>query len=189
MINKEENMLYIFIADGFEEVEAIAAVDVIRRGGIKIETVAVGTDKTVTGTHGMTLVCDRKLSEISLSDELDGIILPGGMPGTVNLLENSVVDRAIDFCRDTGRLICAICAAPMILGRKGLLKGKKAVCFPGFEDELVGAVLFDGFVCTDENIITAKGMGCAVDFGLAIVAKFKGKSAADTLKAALQCGI
>lgn len=180
-------MFLIFMADGFEEVEAVATIDVIRRSGIEVLTVAVGGDSAVKGAHGMTFVCDKRIDEISLSDELEGIILPGGMPGTLNLQKSKEVNAFINFCADSGKLLCAICAAPMILGRKGLLQGRRAVCFPGFEDDLIGAIPNGGFVCTDGNFITAKGMGCSVDFGLAIVAKVKGQAAADSLRSTLQC--
>ena len=178
-------MLYMFFAQGFEEVEAIAALDVIRRAGIEIKSVGVG-DNSVTGSHGITVICDTVDSEISV-DGIDGVILPGGMPGTTNLYDCDKVHNAIDYCAENGKLLCAICAAPLILGRKGLLDGKEAVCFPGFEDELKGAVISNNFVCTDGNVITAKGMGSAVNFGLAIVAYLKGQAVADTLKASLQC--
>ena len=175
----------MFFAQGFEEVEAIAALDVIRRAGIEIKTVGVG-DKSVTGSHGITVICDDIDSDITV-DGIDGVILPGGMPGTTNLYGCNKVHEVIDYCAGNGKLLSAICAAPLILGRKGLLEGKNAVCFPGFEEELKGAFISENFVCTDGNVITAKGMGSAVNFGLAIVAYFKGQVFADTLKASLQC--
>lgn len=178
-------MLYMFFANGFEEVEAIAALDVIRRAEIEIKSVGVG-DKIITGSHGISVICDAVSDEIS-AEGIDGVILPGGMPGTNNLYDCDKVHEAIDYCANNGKLLCAICAAPLILGRKGLLEGREAVCFPGFEDELKGAVISDKFVCTDGNVITAKGMGSAVNFGLAIVAYFKGQAFADELKSALQC--
>ena len=119
-------MLYIFMADGFEEVEAVATIDVIRRSGIEVLTVSVGGEPAVKGAHGMTFVCDKTIEEVSPSDELEGVILPGGMPGTLNLQKSKEVNSFIDLC-----------AAPMILGRKGLLQGRRAVCFPGFEDDLI----------------------------------------------------
>lgn len=180
-------MFLTFMADGFEEVEAIATIDVIRRSGIEVTTVSVGDSAAVTGAHGIAVICDKVIADVAPSEALDGIILPGGMPGTLNLLKNDRVNEFIDYCHASGRMLCAICAAPMILGKKGLLKGKKALCFPGFEDDLIGAELGSGLVCTDGDIITARGMGCAVDFGLAIVARVKGKPAADALKATLQC--
>ena len=179
-------MFYMFFADGFEEVEAIAALDVIRRANIEIESVGIGS-KQITGSHGITVVCDKTEDEISVSDSLKGIILPGGMPGTTNLLNSATVGAFIEYCKENGLFLCAICAAPMILGRKGLLNGKKAVCFPGFEDELIGAEIPDEYVCVDEKIITSKGMGSAVKFGLAIVAEVINKETADKLEATLQC--
>lgn len=178
-------MLYMFFAQGFEEVEAIAALDVIRRAGIEIKSVGIGSE-TVTGSHGITVVCDTDECDLSV-EGIDGIILPGGMPGTNNLFDSTKVHEAIEYCSDNGKLLCAICAAPLIFGRVGLLKGKEAVCFPGFEDELKGAKISNNYVCTDGNIITAKGMGSAVNFGLAVVAYFKGQAFADNLKSTLQC--
>lgn len=178
-------MLYMFFAQGFEEVEAIAALDIIRRAKIDIKSVGVG-DKIITGSHGIPIICDCVADDICI-DGIGGVILPGGMPGTNNLYDCDKVHEAIDFCASNGKLICAICAAPLILGRKGLLEGKEAVCFPGFEDELKGAVISNKFVCADGNVITAKGMGSAVNFGLAVVAYFKGQAFADELKASLQC--
>ncbi len=177
-------MLYMFFAPGFEETEAIASLDVIRRGGIDICSVGVSGRK-IKGSHGVEITCDMLAEEATFTG-LDGVILPGGMPGTLNLLESQTVNDAIDFCSSQGKAICAICAAPMILGRKGLLSGKEAVCFPGFEDELKGAVLSDKYAVTSGNIITAKGMGSAVLFGLEIVKYFKGEKAAGELAATLQ---
>lgn len=179
-------MFYIFFADGFEEVEAIATLDVVRRANIEIESVGIGS-KNISGSHGITVICDRTIDEISVSDSLEGIILPGGMPGTTNLLNDVTLNNFIDFCNSKNLFICAICAAPMILGRKGLLNGKKAVCFPGFEDELSGAEISDEYVCVDGKIITAKGMGSAVKFGLAIVGEVLGNETAKKLESTLQC--
>lgn len=176
----------MFFADGFEEVEAIAALDVIRRAKIEIESVGIGS-KQITGSHNITVICDKTVDDIKISDKLEGIILPGGMPGTKNLQNNSTVNDFIDYCVENGLYVCAICAAPMILGSKGLLNGRKATCFPGFEEYLEGAILGDGYVCTDGNFITAKGMGSAVNFGLAIVSAVKGEDFSAELKATLQC--
>lgn len=179
-------MLYMFFANGFEEVEAIAALDVIRRAGIEIKSVGVGS-KTVTGSHGITVVCDVINDEINTFDGVEGVILPGGMPGTTNLYADEAVNKAVDYCAENNLLLAAICAAPLILGRKKLLDGKEAICFPGFEDELIGAAISDDYVCTCDNIITARGMGSAVNFGVAIVAYFKGQDFAAELKSGLQC--
>lgn len=179
-------MLYMFFANGFEEVEAIAALDVIRRAGIDIMSVGIGSD-TITGSHNISVICDTTENKIIFDDSVQGIILPGGMPGTTNLMNNPVVDKFIDSCYESKKLICAICAAPILLGRKGLLKGREAVCFPGFEDELNGAVISSDFVCNSDRIITAKGMGSAINFGLEIVAELIDKKTADNLKLTLQC--
>lgn len=179
-------MLYMFFADGFEEVEAVAALDVIRRAGIDIMTVGVGSE-VITGSHNISVVCDTTDDKIKYSDDVSGIILPGGMPGTTNLMNSDTVDYFIDSCYKNNKLICAICAAPMILGRKGLLEGREAVCFPGFEDELKGAVLSEKYVCNSRGIITAKGMGSAINFGLEIVSELTDRDTADRLKSTLQC--
>lgn len=179
-------MLYMFFAQGFEEVEAVAALDVIRRAGIEIKSVGVGSE-IITGSHSIPVVCDIKADDITDFDGVEGVILPGGMPGTMNLLDSPEVCKAVDFCFENKLLLCAICAAPLILGRKNILNGKQAVCFPGFEEELLGAEISNDYVCTCDNVITAKGMGSAVNFGLAVVAYFKGQAFADNLKASLQC--
>lgn len=179
-------MIYMFLAEGFEEVEAIATLDVIRRAGIEIKTVGIG-NKVINGSHFVPVFCDIYEDDFVLDSNLEGIILPGGMPGTTNLLNSATVNSAIDFCSENNLLISAICAAPMILGLKGLLKNKTAICFPGFEDYLTGAIISDDYVCTDENIITAKGMGSAVNFGLAIVEYFIDSETAQKLKGTLQC--
>ncbi|MCH5191016.1 MAG: DJ-1/PfpI family protein [Oscillospiraceae bacterium] len=178
-------MIYIFLADGFEEVEALGPADVLRRAGLEVALVGVG-GKTVTGAHKISIVCDICDSDITLDSSVDAVFLPGGMPGTVNLEKSSAVQSAIDFAVDNEKLICAICAAPSILGHKGLLKGKTAICFPGFEKDLEGANIGESFVCRDGNIITAKGMGSGVEFGLRIVEYFKGHETAEALRASLQ---
>lgn len=161
-------MVYCFLADGFEELEAIAPIDMLKRAGVDVVTVGV-TGKNVTGSHSVTFVADITADEISLTDELQAVILPGGMPGTLNLEKNERVQQAIDFAAESGKYICAICAAPSILGHKGLLKGKKATAFPGFEKELEGALADGDFVVVDGSFITAKGAGVATEFGLEIV--------------------
>lgn len=179
-------MLYMFFAEGFEEVEAIAALDVIRRAGIEIQSVGIGSN-IIKGSHNISIVCDKTDNEISIDSKLSGVILPGGMPGTTNLMCSSVVNEFVDFCYTNKLLVCAICAAPMILGKKGFLDGKEAVCFPGFEDELIGAKISDKYVCRDGNIITAKGMGSAINFGIEIVAAITDSDTAGKLKSTLQC--
>ena len=175
-------MIYMFLAEGFEEVEALAPLDLIRRAGLKIKTVGVGS-KTVVGSHGIPVVADMTAEEFS-DNEPDMVILPGGMPGTKNLDANETVHKAIADAVKNDAYVCAICAAPMILGKLGLVRGKNAVCYPGFEEYLDGATIPDKKVACDGKIITAKGMGAAIEFGLAIVAALKDEETADSLAVA-----
>ena len=178
-------MVFVFLADGFETVEALACVDVLRRA--KIETVTVGVDRSeIISSQNISVKCDTVDNRIGILDDIDAVVLPGGMPGTVNLENSSTVNQFIDYAYEKNILIAAICAAPSILGKKGLLKGKKATCFPGFEQYLDGAVYTGNSVEKDGNIITGKGMGVAVDFGLEIVAQIKGRELADSIKASIQ---
>lgn len=158
-------MVYVFLAKGFEELEALAPVDVLRRAGVQVKTVGV-TGKRVSGSHGISVNCDITIDE-AVFDELDGIILPGGLPGTTNLEADETVNKFIDFAAENGKVIGAICAAPMILGHKGLLRGKNAVCYTGFEKELGGAHILDRPAVRDGNIVTGWGAGGAMDFALA----------------------
>ena len=175
-------MLYMFLAEGFEETEALCPLDILRRAGISVRTVGIGS-KQVKGAHGITVLAD--LSEKEYTGEcLTGIILPGGMPGTLNLDASATVEDAIYEAYNGGYLVCAICAAPSILGKRGLLNGVKAVCFPGFEEKLTGAVLTGNRVEHDGNFITAVGMGAAYEFGLAIVAAVQGTEEARKLAGA-----
>ncbi len=178
-------MVYVFFADGFEEVEALTPVDYVRRAGKTVVTVGV-TGKTVTGAHNIPVVCDIAADEVKLSEDVEGIILPGGMPGTLNLENSEKVQSVIDFCNENGKMIAAICAAPSILGHKNLLVNKNAVCFPGFEKDLAGAVISESFAVTDGNIITAKGAGAASEFAFEIISYLCGKSKADEIKKTVQ---
>ena len=176
-------MIYMFLAEGFEEVESLAPLDLIRRAGLEIKTVGVGS-KTVVGSHGIPVVADMIADELSDSAP-DMVILPGGMPGTKNLDASEAVHKMIADAVKNDAYICAICAAPMILGKLGLVNGKNAVCYPGFEKYLDGAIVPDKKVVRDGKIITAKGMGAAVEFGLAIVEALKGAKTADDLASAI----
>lgn len=151
-----------------------------------MKIVGVGSD-IITGAHGISTVCDAVDSDLTPGDDIEAVILPGGMPGTLNLERSAKVNAFVDHAYENQKLVCAICAAPSILGHKGMLKGKKAVCFPGFESELEGAELSDSFVVTDGNIITAKGMGSAVKFGIAIGAAFVGEAKMKKIEESLQC--
>ena len=176
-------MIYMFLAEGFEEVEALAPLDLIRRAGLEIKTVGVGA-KTVVGSHGIPVVADMTDTDYS-DDAPDMVILPGGMPGTKNLDASETVHKAIAAATKNGAYVCAICAAPMILGKLGLLVGKTATCFPGFEEYLAGAIVTGQKVAVDGKIITAKGMGAGIEFGLAIVAALKDEATANELAKAI----
>ncbi len=180
-------MVYLFLANGFEETEAIAPLDLLRRVGVDVKTVAVGTkagDLTVKGSHGIPVTADIHESEIN-TDNIDGVILPGGLPGAHNLFASEAVQLTLEAANNKGALISAICAAPYILGKRGYLKGKRAVCYPGFENDLEGAEVTDAPAVVDGNVITAKAMGAAIPFGLAIVSYFCGKEQADAIASAI----
>lgn len=179
-------MVYVFLAKGFEEIEALTTVDFLRRAELEVYTVGIGS-KIIAGSHNIPVFCDLDESEAVCDDKLDAIILPGGMPGTLNLEANKTVNKFIDYCAENNKLICAICAAPSILGHKGLLKGKTATCFPGFEKELDGANVSSDYACCDGNIITGKGMGSAISFSQKITEQLINKEKAAKIKESLQC--
>lgn len=178
-------MIYLFLAEGFEEIEALATVDVLRRAELEVQTVGIGGEQ-ISGSHGMCVTVDIREKDIDLSTA-QAIVLPGGMPGTLNLEFSSAVQGAIEYMAKNGRYIAAICAAPSILGHKGLLAGRRATCFPGFEQECTDAVILDEGVVVDGRIITGRGAGVAIDFALAIVEQFKGRERAQALRAGMQC--
>ena len=170
-------MIYVFLANGFEEIEALAPVDFLLRAGVEVKTVGV-SGGFCRGAHGINVEADILLEDVVLDENVQGIILPGGMPGAENLNNSEEVQKAIDYCAANNRIIGAICAAPFILGRCGLLEGKNATCFPGFEDELKGAKLVESGVIIDGNIVTAKGAGVAWEFGAAICSIITGEDKA-----------
>ncbi len=176
-------MVYMFLADGFEEIEALCPLDLLRRAGVEVKTVGISS-KNICGAHNIRVMADMSDDELT-SFDADMIILPGGMPGTLNLDASAVVHKAIDNSVANDKYIAAICAAPSILGGKGLLARKEAICYPGFEDKLIGAKISDKRVVVDGKIITAAGMGVALDFGLALVELLCGKEKALTLRKAV----
>lgn len=179
-------MIYLFLADGFEETEALATLDVLRRAGLDAVTVGVGK-KTVTGSHSIPVIADVIDCEILPDENVDGVVLPGGMPGTLNLEKSKTVQDFLDYAYNNGKLIAAICAAPSILGHKNFLNGKNAICYDGFESELKGATISKNPVCKDGKFITAAGAGVSLDFGFEIVEALCGKAKSENLRAAMKC--
>lgn len=176
-------MIYMLLADGFEEIEALETLDIIRRAGLEITTVGI-KDKSVKGAHNVTVLADADFSEIN-PDDMQMLILPGG-PGHQLLDASNEVHYMINTAHAKGLYIASICAAPSIIGKKGLLSGKKATCFPGYEKYLYDAEITGDKVTVDGKFITARGAGAAADFGFAIVAELLGKDKADSLKEAMQ---
>jgi 4-methyl-5(b-hydroxyethyl)-thiazole monophosphate biosynthesis len=174
----------IFMADGCEEVEGLTVVDIARRAGIEIEMISITGAKQVTSSHKVTFQTDTTKAEADFAS-YDGIVLPGGMPGTIHLGEDETVDRVIREFASAGKLVAAICAAPSVLGQAGLLDGKKATCHPGFEEKLTGADCATDQVVRDGNIITSRGMGTAIPFALEIVRYFQDDAAVDKIKTGL----
>lgn len=158
----------VFFAEGYEEIEALTVVDMCRRAGIETEMVSVTDALTVTGAHNIPVVMDKTISDLDFTT-LDMIVLPGGMPGTINLENTPVLMNQVKIFAETGKYVAAICAAPSVLGHLGILEGKTACCFPGFEEELTGAAVTFNSCEADGNVITARGMGCAIDFSVEII--------------------
>ena len=169
-----------FVAQGLEECEALVTVDILRHSGAQVTMAAVGGEKRVVGSHGIAFEADALAEEVNL-EEYDMVFLPGGMPGTKNLEASPLVCAGIKSFAAAGKKVAAICAAPSVLGHLGLLEGKEAVCYPGFEKELTGARVLYTETVTDGNITTGRGLGAAVPFALALVKTLYGPEKARTL--------
>lgn len=165
-------MVYVFLADGFEEIEALATVDILRRSELDVKTVSINETSEVTGTHGIKVYADI-LTDAVCEDELDAIVLPGGLPGADNLENCKFVTDLLTKAAQDNKIIAAICAAPKIPGVLGLLTGVKATCYPGFEARLFGAKVTHKRVVCDKNFITAKGAGVTHEFAVAIASALK----------------
>lgn len=176
-------MVIVLLADGFEEIEALTPVDMLRRAGLTVYTVGI-TGKTVTGSHGIPVIADLLPSEVKL-DEVRLAIFPGGMPGALNLDKSPFTDEVIDSVLKRGARLAAICAAPLCFGRRGLLSDKRATCYPGFEDELVGAITTGEGVVTDGNITTARGMGVSLLFAKELTKLMVSEERANALSASI----
>lgn len=177
--------IYMFLADGFETVEALAPVDVMRRAGLQVVTVSIMGRKEVLSAQDVNVVADVLFDDCNFIDA-DAVVLPGGSVGTENMSACEPLRAVVDRMNNEGKLIAAICAAPMVFGRMGILKGRKATCYPGCEGDLAGAEYTAATVQNDGNIITACGPGVSFDFGFAIVEYFCGVSMVETLRLQMQ---
>lgn len=173
----------LFFANGTEEIEALTAVDILRRAGAEVTLAGVG-GTALTGSHGIRITADIA-AEDALSETYDMAVVPGGMPGTNHLDACEAVDTVLKRTAENGGYLAAICAAPLVLGKRGYLLGKEAICFPGFESYLEGAVISEKRVCRDGKIITAAGAGVALDFALMLVSALYGEEAAEKLCASV----
>jgi 4-methyl-5(b-hydroxyethyl)-thiazole monophosphate biosynthesis len=169
--------LAIFFAEGYEEIEALTVVDICRRCGLAIDMVSATKDREVKSSHGVSVKMDKTFDEVDFG-VYDMLILPGGMPGTRNLEANGKLMEQLDAFYSSGKYIAAICAAPSIFGHRGYLKGRRACSYPSFESHLEGAKVTEGPVEISDHVVTSRGMGTAIDFGLAIAGIFTGKERA-----------
>lgn len=174
-------MIYVFLATGFEDIEAIAPVDIMRRAGLEVQTVSITGEEIVTSAHGVGIASDLMLSEVDFS-QAEMLVLPGGLPGSTNLDACKPLTEAIKRHFESGGPIAAICAAPLVYGHLGLLQGRRATCYPGVERELKGATYTAAIVERDGNIITGKGPAAAFEFGYTIVDFFLGEGASQPLR-------
>lgn len=170
----------MMVADGYEEVEMLTVVDLLRRAGMTCDIISVTGKKELTSSHKVTVIADLMYEEADFGS-YDALAIPGGMPGTINLGAHAGVCEQLKKACAEGKLIAAICAAPTVFGKLGLLNGKRAICYPGMEDQLTGADVTYEPAVRDGNIITSRGMGTAIDFGLAILTYFEGEEAAAAL--------
>lgn len=175
---------YVFMANGFEEIEAFTTIDVLRRAGMFVEMISVTKEEIVSGAHDVPVLCDARFEGYNL-DDMDVLVLPGGMPGAGTLSDHKGVQTLVRKFMLEDKLIAAICAAPMVMGKMGLLRGKTVTCYPGFEQYLEGANVTGAPVEKDGNIITGKGPGAAFDFALKIVETLYGEAKVKELKEAM----
>ena len=171
----------VFLAEGFEEVEGLTVVDLLRRAGEEVLMVSIGTSLEVTGSHGIKVSADRLFEEADYSDA-DMLVLPGGMPGTLHLGEHKGLTELLIKFNEAGKKVAAICAAPGVFGANGILKGRKATCYPGCEEKLKGAVLSEEAVVRDKNVTTSRGVGTAIAFALELISQLEGEVKAHQIK-------
>lgn len=173
--------VYVFLADGFEEIEGLTVVDLLRRAGIEVKTVSVMENIRVTGSHKIEVTADSLFAENDYADA-KMLVLPGGMPGTKNLQNHKGLTELLQKHNAEGKKLAAICAAPSVLGQLGMLKGIRATCYPGFEDMLIGAETGTEKVAVDKNFTTSRGLGTAIEFSLEIIRQLKDKETAKKIE-------
>jgi len=182
-------MVYVFLTNGFEETEAVCPIDLMRRAGIEVITVSMEETKEVKGTMGITFIADTTWDKLDFerdaANDLELVFLPGGQPGSSHLSANKFVLDYVKRTYDAGIFVSAICAAPMVLGKLGILEGREAICYPGFESRLTGAKISDKNCVRDGNVITANGIGSVEKFGLALVEALRGKEASEEVRKAV----
>ena len=174
--------VYVFLADGFEDIEALAPIDILRRGEIDVVTVSINRDEFVTSAHGVTMKADTTFESAGDFADADLMLLPGGMPGAQNLNEHEGVRKTLLRQHEAGRRIGAICAAPMVLGSRGILQGRRATCYPGFENALLGAEYTAELVTVDGNITTGRGPAAALPYGYQLLSYFKGERVVEAME-------
>ena len=177
--------VYVFLAEGFEEIEGLTVVDLLRRANIETEMVSVMEGKQIKGSHGIKVTADSMFADVDFSDA-DLLVLPGGMPGTLNLGKHEGLCELLKKQYAEEKMIAAICAAPSVFGQLGLLEGRVATCYPGFEEELIGAEVLTQGVVTDGQFITSKGLGTAIDFSLELVRLLVSEECAEQISKAIQ---
>ena len=174
-------MIYVFLATGFEEIEALTPIDIMRRAGLEVVTVSITGDKTVVGTHGVPVVADALLAEVDFA-AAEMLVLPGGLPGSTNLDACAPLREGIQQAYEAGTPLAAICAAPMVYGHMGLLKGVKATCYPGCESHMEGSEYTAAIVESDGQFITGRGPAAAFEFGYTLVDRILGEGASQPLR-------
>lgn len=179
-----QRQICVFLADGFEEIEGLTVVDLLRRAGVKVTTVSITGQLMVHGAHGIDVQADKLFEDVNY-EEQEMAVLPGGMPGTLHLEEHAGVKEVLEQFYEKKKYIAAICAAPMILGKRGMLRGREAASYPAMEGELLGASVVRKPVAVSDFIITSRGMGTAIDFSLALIEKLLGAQKAEDIKTSI----
>lgn len=171
----------MLFAEGFEEVEALMTVDLLMRGGVDVKLASITKEMEVAGSHGIRIGMDVTMDLVDF-EEQDAVLIPGGMPGTLNLGNSPEVLRILTEMHEAGKIVGAICAAPSVLGQCGILEGKKATCYPGFEDKLTGAEFIDEKAVVDGNVVTSRGLGTSMEFGFSVLELLVSKEKAEEIR-------